>query len=198
MRRALAPRLALLACSFAPLNWWPLALLCPATLMWLWERGGPRQAAWSGFCFGAGTFGLGTWWLYVSVHGFGGAPVWLTAMVVLGLVGIMALYHALLGYLAVRLLPVRDGWRYFAGLPGLWLLTEWLRGWFLSGFPWLTLGESQTDTWLRGLRAGDGYVRHFGAAAARQRRAAGTAARSARLRAPALACCCCRGRSGWR
>ena len=118
--------------------------------MWLWEAGRPRQAAWSGFCFGAGTFGLGTWWLYVSVHGFGGAPVWLTGMVVLGLVGIMALYHALLGYLAVRLLPVRDGWRYFAGLPGLWLLTEWLRGWFLSGFPWLTLGESQTDTWLRG------------------------------------------------
>lgn len=141
---------ALLACSFAPLNWWPLALLCPAILMWLWEDGGPRRAAWSGFCFGAGTFGLGTWWLYVSVHGFGGAPVWLTGFVVLGLVGIMALYHALLGYVAVRWLPLRDGWRYFAGLPALWLLIEWLRGWFLSGFPWLTLGESQTDTWLRG------------------------------------------------
>jgi apolipoprotein N-acyltransferase len=141
---------ALLACSFAPLNWWPLAVLCPALLMWLWEAGTARRAARSGLCFGAGTFGLGTWWLYVSVHGFGGAPVWLTAFVVLGLVGIMALYHSLLGYLTVRLLPARSGWRYLAGLPALWLLIEWLRGWFLSGFPWLTLGESQTDTWLRG------------------------------------------------
>ncbi|HEY3809594.1 MAG TPA: apolipoprotein N-acyltransferase [Steroidobacteraceae bacterium] len=141
---------ALLACSFAPLNWWPLAVLCPALLMWLWEAGTARRAAWSGLCFGAGTFGLGTCWLYVSVHGYGGAPVWLTAFVVLGLVGIMALYHALLGYLVVRLLPARSGWRYLAGLPALWLLIEWLRGWFLSGFPWLTLGESQTDTWLRG------------------------------------------------
>jgi apolipoprotein N-acyltransferase len=141
---------AALACSFAPLNWWPLALLCPAVLMWLWEDGPPARAAWSGLCFGAGTFGLGTWWLYVSVHGFGGAPIWLTLFVVLGLVGIMALYHALLGFLTVRFLPPRSGWRYLAGLPALWLLIEWLRGWFLSGFPWLTLGLSQTDTWLRG------------------------------------------------
>jgi len=141
---------ALLACSFAPLNLWPLALLCPALLMWLWEGGTAQRAAWSGLYFGAGTFGLGTWWLYVSVHGFGGAPVWLTLLVVLGLVAIMALYHALLGFLAVRLLPARSGWRYLLGLPALWLLIEWWRGWFLSGFPWLSLGLSQTDTWLAG------------------------------------------------
>jgi apolipoprotein N-acyltransferase len=69
---------------------------------------------------------------------------------VLGLVAIMALYHALLGYLVVRLLPAGGGWRYLLGLPALWLLIEWWRGWFLSGFPWLSLGLSQTDTWLGG------------------------------------------------
>jgi apolipoprotein N-acyltransferase len=142
---------ALLACAFAPLNFWPLALLCPAVLMWLWEDSTPRHAAWSGLLFGAGSFGLGTWWLYVSVHVFGAAPIWLTLLVVLGLVGIMAAYHALLGFLAARFLPAAGGLRYLVGLPALWLLIEWWRGWFLSGFPWLTLGLSQTDTWLRGL-----------------------------------------------
>jgi apolipoprotein N-acyltransferase len=141
---------AALACSFAPLNWFPLALICPALLMWLWEGASPKQAAWSGLLFGAGAFGLGTWWLYVSVHGFGGAPIWLTVLIVLALVGIMAAYHALLGYAAARWLPAAGGWRYLVGLPALWLLIEWLRGWFLSGFPWLTLGLSQTDSPLRG------------------------------------------------
>jgi apolipoprotein N-acyltransferase len=141
---------ALLACAFAPLNFWPLAILCPALLMWLWDDCAPRQAAWSGFWFGAGTFSLGTWWLYISVHGFGGAPIWLTLVIVLGLVAIMAAYHALLGFLVARYLPERGAWRYLVGLPSLWLLMEWWRGWFLSGFPWLSLGYSQTDTWLKG------------------------------------------------
>jgi apolipoprotein N-acyltransferase len=141
---------AALACAFAPLNAWWMAVICPALLMWLWEGSTARRAAWNGLLFGSGTFGLGTWWLYVSVHGFGGAPIWLTLAIVLGLVAIMGAYHALMGILAVRFLPAAGAARYFVGLPAVWLLMEWCRGWFLSGFPWLTLGTSQTDTWLGG------------------------------------------------
>lgn len=141
---------AAMTCAFSPLGLWPLAILCPAVLMWLWDGATPRRAAWSGFWFGAGLFGFGTWWLYVSVHVFGGAPLWLTLLVVAALVGIMAAYHALLGHLAARWLPAGGGWRYLLGLPALWLLIEWWRGWFLSGFPWLSLGSSQTGTWLAG------------------------------------------------
>ncbi len=137
---------AALACAFAPLQLWPLAILAPALQIWLWEGATPREAAWSGFCFGVGTFGLGICWLFVSIHGPGLAPIWLAAALVAALVGIMALYQALLGYLAVRLLPATGAWRWLVGVPGLWLLVEWWRGWFLSGFPWLSLGYSQTDT----------------------------------------------------
>jgi len=65
---------ALLTCAFAPLNLWPLAILCPAQLMWLWEGAAPRRAAWIGFCFGAGTFAFGTPWLYISIHDVAQAP----------------------------------------------------------------------------------------------------------------------------
>ena len=139
---------ALLACAFAPLQWWPLAIVCPAVLMWLWEEASPRQAAWMGFWFSFGTFLAGTYWVYVSVHVLGKAPVWMTLGVMLGLIGIMALYSALVGYVAGRWLPRGGPWRWLLGLPALWLVVEWWRGWFLSGFSWLSLGYSQTDTWL--------------------------------------------------
>ena len=139
---------ALLACAFAPLEWWPLAILCPAVLMGLWEQAPPREAAWTGFWFSFGTFLAGTYWLYVSIHELGKAPVWLTIALMLGLVGVMALYNALIGYAVARWLPREGAWRWLIGMPAAWLLVEWWRGWFLSGFSWLSLGYSQTDTWL--------------------------------------------------
>jgi len=43
--------------------------------------------------------------------------------------------------------------RLLAVYPASWLLMEWLRGILLTGFPWLNLGASQTDTWLAGWMA---------------------------------------------
>jgi apolipoprotein N-acyltransferase len=47
--------------------------------------------------------------------------------------------------LAARLGLLRGpaGW---AGVPALWVLLELVRGWFYSGFPWLSLGEVAVDT----------------------------------------------------
>jgi len=142
---------AVLAAAFAPLNLSPLAVLAPAVLMWLWLGAAPAEAARLGFVFNCGTFGAGTYWLYISIHGFGGAPVWLAVALMVGLVGIMGLYHAALGYAASRWLPATGAVRWLLALPAAWLLIEWWRGWFLSGFSWLSLGYSQTDTWLAGL-----------------------------------------------
>ena len=85
---------ALLPLAFAPFEYWPLAILCPAVLMRLWSGATARRAAVLGFSFGAGTFGAGTWWLYVSIHDFGGAPVWLTVTLIVILVVLMASYYA--------------------------------------------------------------------------------------------------------
>jgi apolipoprotein N-acyltransferase len=141
---------ALLACAYAPLGWWPLAILCPAVLMWLWQGETPRRAAWLGFLFNAATFAAGTYWLYISIHGFGHAPVWVAMFLMICLVVIMGLYHALVGYCVARWLPERGWVRWLVGMPAAWLFIEWWRGWFLSGFSWLSLGYSQTDTWLAG------------------------------------------------
>lgn len=139
---------ALLACSFAPLNWWPLAIVSPAILMWLWQEAKPKAGAWLGFWFNAGTFAAGTYWLYISIRVLGQAPLWIALLLMAALVIIMGLYHAALGYFVSRWLPQRGAARWLIGVPAAWLLIEWWRGWFLSGFSWLSLGYSQTDTWL--------------------------------------------------
>ena len=118
----------MLATAFAPQGWWPFALLSPALLMALWEDADPRRAAWLGFWFGFGLFGVGTYWLYIAIHTVGHAPIWLTLVATLALMGLMAVYHALTGYGVVRWF--RPGpLRWLLAAPSLWLLSEWLRGW---------------------------------------------------------------------
>jgi apolipoprotein N-acyltransferase len=141
----------LLTLSFAPLAWWPLAFFMPAVLMWLWQGATPRRAAVLGFWFNAGTFAVGTYWIYISTHVVYNAPIPLSLLLMAGLVSIMGAYHALLGWLVGKYLPERGAWRWLVGIPALWLLIEWWRSWFLTGFGWLALGYSQTDTWLGSL-----------------------------------------------
>ena len=141
--RAYEPRLrvlaalasgSLLACAFAPLGWWPLAIACPAVLMGLWQGASPRAAAKLGFWFNAGTFAAGTYWLYTSLHTFGEAPIWIAFALMLALIAIMGAYQALLGWCVARFLPRAGALGTLVGVPAAWLLMEWWRGWFLTGF----------------------------------------------------------------
>lgn len=151
------PRLAALVCgaffplAFAPFNIWPVAIVCPALLFICWQDTKPRSAACIGFWFGFGAFGTGTYWLYNSIYTIGHAPIWLTLFLMLGMAALMASYFAVFGYVQGRWLPAAGAWRYLVGLPALWLLCEWWRGWFLSGFPWMSLGYGFIDTPLAGI-----------------------------------------------
>jgi len=140
---------ALLTLTFAPFNFHLLApaLVLPLLLVALVVT--PRRAARIGFAWGVGLFLSGTYWIYVSVHVFGEAPLWIAILLMVGLVLIMSGYCALAGWSLARLAggdPVRLA---VAG-PAAWVLIEWLRGWVLTGFPWLALGYAQVDTPLAG------------------------------------------------
>jgi apolipoprotein N-acyltransferase len=136
-----------LSFAFAPVGWWWLAPPCVAVLLWLWmDATSSQDAAWLGFAFHAGTFAIGTWWLYLSIHGFGQAPVWLALLLMTALVAIMAAYQAGVGWFITRYLPRDPAMGAMLAMPAAWLFVEWWRGWFLSGFPWLSLGYTLTDT----------------------------------------------------
>jgi apolipoprotein N-acyltransferase len=136
--------------GFAPFGWWPLALAAPAALFALIRGLPPRRAGWTGASFGLGLFAFGTYWLYTCLHVFGLVPVWLTLVLQIILVAAMSLYMAALCHLANRFWLKPGATRDWLVLPALWVLFEWLRGWLLSGFPWLSTGYAMIDSPLAG------------------------------------------------
>jgi apolipoprotein N-acyltransferase len=139
---------AALSLSFAPFEWWPVAILAPAILIGLWEGAAPRRAAVLGFWFNFGTFSVGTYWLYISLQIIGHAPVPLALMLMFALAAIMGCYQALIGWLLAKYVPRGGLVRWMVAIPSAWLLMEWFRSWFLTGFGWLALGYAHTDNWL--------------------------------------------------
>jgi len=141
---------ALTVLAFAPFALFPLAVLAPAALFLSWEASGARRGTWRGFLYGIGLFGAGVSWVYVSLHTYGNMPAPLAVVAVILFVAGMALYPALVGVLQARFARLAIGVRLALAIPALWALLEWVRSWFLTGFPWLSLGYSQTDTPLAG------------------------------------------------
>lgn len=141
---------AALPLAYAPFDWYPFALLCPALFFHLILGRPRRAAALRGYLFGLGMFGAGTSWVIVSIHEYGHTPLPLAGFMTLLFVAIMALYPALLAWIWSGWAPRLRRGMWIAALPVLWVSLEWLRGWLFTGFPWLNLGYSQTDTPLAG------------------------------------------------
>jgi len=131
--------------AFAPFGVWPLAILLPVVLLWSWDRASPLRAALRGGLFGLGQFGFGIYWIYISLHEYGGAPLPFAALATSIVVLVMALYSAVTGWLLCRWGPPPGPNRWLLVLPAAWTLLEWVRSWLLTGFPWLAPGYSQID-----------------------------------------------------
>jgi apolipoprotein N-acyltransferase len=137
---------ALATLGFAPFNYYPLTVLALAGLVALWWASpSVGRCAWRGFAFGVVHFATGVYWVYVSTHVYGGAPVWAGVVAAALLAGYMALYPMLVGFFAgfTRRLP-RVLWALLL-VPGAWVLSELLRSWAIGGFPWGSLGYAMSQ-----------------------------------------------------
>ena len=142
---------ALAVTAFAPFGWYPLVLFSLAVLFNQWLADTPGRAFRHGYVFGLGYFGAGISWVYISIHHYGHVPVVPALLVMAGLVAFLSLYPAAVGYGIRRLLSGASVWAVMVlALPAGWVLSEWVRGWLFSGFPWLTVGSSQVDSPLSG------------------------------------------------
>ncbi len=137
--------------AFAPFALSPIAILCLTLLFGLWQSATPRQAFKQGWLFGLGFMGLGISWLHISIDQFGGVGLPLAMIITLLFVAIIALFFGLTGWLGASFCRQNRTLQLLAIFPATWALIEWVRGWFLTGFPWLSMGYSQLDTPLQGV-----------------------------------------------
>lgn len=124
----------------------------------IWQCRRTSRAVQAGFLFGFGHFALGLYWLYISLHHFGGLAPALSVAAVLLLAAALALFPAMAAacaYWFTRRLRQPGG--PFFGLvlsaaiwASYWALSEWLRGTLFTGFPWLNIGYAHAGGPLAG------------------------------------------------
>ncbi|MEC9315248.1 MAG: apolipoprotein N-acyltransferase [Pseudomonadota bacterium] len=142
---------ALMPLAFAPFFLYPLALVSLLLLFLCWDRATAKQAAWRGWLFGLGMFGVGVSWIFVAIHVFGQSGLILASLLTFLFVAFLALYLALLGFMIKKLSPgALSAMDFLLLLPVGWLVFELFKGWFLTGFPWLEVGVSQIEGPLAG------------------------------------------------
>jgi apolipoprotein N-acyltransferase len=130
---------------------WGLQLLSMAALAWLLARElSWKRAALIGWVFATawltGTF----WWLFISMHVYGGLASPLAAMAVVGLAAFLGSYYAAASAV-VAALRFPSPWVRAVVFASAWLTAELLRATWFTGFPWGAVGYAHVDgplAWL--------------------------------------------------
>ena len=132
--------------AFAPWSWWWLTPPCLAVLFLNAWRASPGRAFLLGYLFGLGLFGFGVAWVHVSMLRYGSGGALASFAATGGLIALLAAFPGLALFVARSLRPQSAPWALWAAMPAAWVALEWVRTWIFTGFPWLPIGYSQTDS----------------------------------------------------
>ncbi len=140
--------------SFAPFGAWPLQFFLLAFVFYqVGMDTSVRRASWIGWAFGLGWSVAGMHWLYIAITRFGGLPSPIAALAIV----LLGCYMGLFSCLAIGSAAwLRRRWALpvpaflLLVLPVCWGVSEWMRGWVFTGFPWASSGYAHVGAPLAG------------------------------------------------
>jgi apolipoprotein N-acyltransferase len=136
------------ACAYPPLHLWPLGLAALAGFVWLIHSAGNwKSALWRGWWFGWAHLTLANNWIATAFTHQAKMPEALGWAAVPLLCIYLAWYPAFAALAAHLLARKRPLWAFGLVLAGVWIVTEWLRGWVFTGYPWPPLGLMLLGGW---------------------------------------------------
>ncbi|MCD6319631.1 MAG: apolipoprotein N-acyltransferase [Candidatus Desulfofervidaceae bacterium] len=143
----------LLVFSFPPFDLYPLAWFAFLPLLWAIKDATPQVSFLRGIITGSLFFlGILYWTLYAMVDYGGLSLLWGLCLLCL-LVTYLALYFGIFCYTIKQLALIENPvFPWFASI--FWVGLEYVRGHFLTGFPWELLGDSQYK-WLHFIQMAD-------------------------------------------
>ncbi len=150
------------ATGFAPLDWWLVALLCFAALLWITHEAPTlRSALLRSWVFGVGHFTVGNNWIQHAFDYQDKMPPVLGYFAVILVALYLAIYPALamgLAWRFARSVRHRAGWvepdmGFVLAAAAAWIVSEWLRGTLFTGYPWNPLGVIWVPTFIGGIAA---------------------------------------------
>ena len=136
---------SLIVLAFQPFNYWFLTFLIPGLLYQLIKSEGIKNTFFISYFFGFGLWAFGIFWIENSITVYGGASPILGSFLTLLLAAFLSLFQAISFTIFKLFTSQRKTYEVFLLFPATWVLSEWLREFLLTGFPWLYIGYSAVD-----------------------------------------------------
>ncbi len=134
--------------AFQPFNYWFLTFLIPGLLYQLIKRESIKNVFFISYFFGFGLWAFGIFWIENSITVYGGASPILGGFLTLLLAAFLSLFQAFSFFVFKLVSSQRKTYEIYLLFPATWVLSEWLREFLFTGFPWLYIGYTAVDNTL--------------------------------------------------
>tara|TARA_B100000900_G_scaffold236536_1_gene200855 strand:- start:4013 stop:5539 length:1527 start_codon:yes stop_codon:yes gene_type:complete len=136
---------SLIVLAFQPFNYWFLTFLIPGLLYQLIKSESIKNTFFISYFFGFGLWAFGIFWIENSITVYGGASPILGSFLTLLLAAFLSLFQAVSFTVFKIVSNQRKNYDFFLLFPASWVLSEWLREFLFTGFPWLYVGYTAVD-----------------------------------------------------